>query len=156
MDYKYIEQLLQRYWDSQTSLEEEAILRSFFSQKDIPTDLLPYSYLFQAEEDIKNEARLDNDFDNRVLNAIGERQQSVRAVRICITSRLRPFFRAAAVIAIFLTIGIAVQHSWKQPDTEMATVEQQPGDSTSIEIVDEATAETSLAADTTLSMPLKD
>ena len=30
MDYKYIEQLLERYWNCETSLEEEQILRSFF------------------------------------------------------------------------------------------------------------------------------
>ena len=32
MDYKYIEQLMERYWNAETSLEEESILRSFFSQ----------------------------------------------------------------------------------------------------------------------------
>ena len=30
MDYKYIEQLLERYWNCETSLEEEQILRAFF------------------------------------------------------------------------------------------------------------------------------
>ncbi|MBQ4446467.1 MAG: pyruvate ferredoxin oxidoreductase, partial [Prevotella sp.] len=32
MDYKYIEQLLERYWQGMTTLEEERILRAFFSQ----------------------------------------------------------------------------------------------------------------------------
>ena len=32
MNYQYIEQLLERYWDCQTTLEEEQILRSFFKQ----------------------------------------------------------------------------------------------------------------------------
>ena len=36
MDYKYIEQLLENYWNCETSTEEEQILRSFFSQKDVP------------------------------------------------------------------------------------------------------------------------
>ena len=31
MDYKYINQLLDRYWKCETSLEEEEILRTFFS-----------------------------------------------------------------------------------------------------------------------------
>ena len=39
MDYKYIEQLLERYWAAETSLEEEDILRAFFSQKEIPAEL---------------------------------------------------------------------------------------------------------------------
>ena len=34
MDYKYIEQLLERYWEGETTLQEEAILRAFFSQED--------------------------------------------------------------------------------------------------------------------------
>ena len=31
MDYKYIEQLLERYWQCETTLQEENILRAFFS-----------------------------------------------------------------------------------------------------------------------------
>ena len=31
MDYKYIKQLLERYWVCETSLEEEEILRTFLS-----------------------------------------------------------------------------------------------------------------------------
>ena len=36
MDYKYINQLLERYWECKTTLEEEQILRSFFSQLCVP------------------------------------------------------------------------------------------------------------------------
>lgn len=45
MDYKYIKQLLERYWRCETSLEEEKILRTFFSQKDVPAELLPSTSL---------------------------------------------------------------------------------------------------------------
>ena len=41
MDYKYIEQLLERYWEAETSLEEERILQSFFAQKELPKHLAP-------------------------------------------------------------------------------------------------------------------
>ena len=33
MDYKYIEQLLERYWACDTSVEEEQILRAFSGRK---------------------------------------------------------------------------------------------------------------------------
>ena len=42
MDYKYIEQLLERYWQCETSLEEESELRAFFSEGEIPAHLLQY------------------------------------------------------------------------------------------------------------------
>ena len=46
MDYKYINQLLDRYWKAETSLEEEEILRAFFSQDELPAELKPYQALF--------------------------------------------------------------------------------------------------------------
>ena len=42
MDYKYIKQLLEHYWVCETSLEEEEILRTFFSQKELPAELEKY------------------------------------------------------------------------------------------------------------------
>ena len=52
-DYKYIEQLLERYWECQTTLEEESILRTFFAQDEIPMHLLPYRQLFIAQKEEK-------------------------------------------------------------------------------------------------------
>ena len=46
MDCKYIEQLLERYWQCETSLEEEAQLRAFFNGSDVPEHLLRYKDLF--------------------------------------------------------------------------------------------------------------
>ena len=55
MDYKYIEQLLERYWDCETNLEEEQILRSFFNQKEIPAELIQYKEFFVYETESKKE-----------------------------------------------------------------------------------------------------
>ena len=48
MDYKYIEQLLDRYFRAETTLQEEQILKSFFAQgaEDMPQDLQQYAPLF--------------------------------------------------------------------------------------------------------------
>ena len=45
MDYKYITQLLDRYWKCETTLEEEEILKAFFCQKDVPADFCKYKDL---------------------------------------------------------------------------------------------------------------
>ena len=65
MDYKYIEQLIERYWQCETTLQEEAILRAFFSQPDIPESLRQYQALFTNE--LQKEEPLGEDFDARIL-----------------------------------------------------------------------------------------
>ncbi len=111
MDYKYINQLLERYWECQTTLEEEAILRAFFSQDNIPASLLPYRDLFVYELNETKEDTLDDAFDARMLSLIGK-ETPVKARRISIAQRMRPLFRAAAVVAIVLTMANAIQMSF--------------------------------------------
>lgn len=115
MDYKYIEQLLERYWQGETSLEEEEILRTFFCQKDLPEGLQQYAPLFAYEREETRTDRLGDEFDDRVLAAVGE-QQPVKARTISLTQRLMPMFKAAAVVAIFLTLGNAAQVAFSESD----------------------------------------
>ena len=113
MDYKYIEQLLERYWNCETSLEEEDILRTFFSQKDIPAHLLSYQALFVYEQKEVSTHVLGSDFDSKILSVINEEEPlKVKARTITMTQRLMPLFKAAAVVAIFLTLGNAAQESF--------------------------------------------
>ena len=112
MDYKYIEQLLERYWAAETSLEEESILRTFFSQKDIPAEMEHLRPLFT--DDAVGQT-LDDDFDARILQAIGEpltSKEVVKAREVTLTQRLMPLFKAAAIIAIILTLGGTLQAPW--------------------------------------------
>ena len=124
MDYKYIEQLLERYWAAETSLEEEGILRAFFSQKDIPAELEQYRDLFVYEMTEKESQMLGDDFDERILAMIEEQPRTVKAREIPFKKRLMPLFKAAAVVAIILTIGGALQRpwdaSWNDPHVEYA------------------------------------
>ncbi len=110
MDYKYIEQLVERYFDAETSLEEEQILRSFFSQEDIPAEMQQWAPLFAY----KDENMLGDDFEVRILQQIGETQQTavVKAKEVKLTQYLMPLFKAAAVVAIILTLGGALQAPW--------------------------------------------
>ena len=66
MDYKYIEQLLERYWNCETSVEEEQILRTFFRQKEVPAHLLRYKPLFAYQEAARH-ISLYEDFNMRLL-----------------------------------------------------------------------------------------
>ena len=127
MDYKYIEQLLERYWQGDTTLQEEAILRNFFSQPDnldLPDNLRKYRPLFALEK----EETLGDDFDARILGMIEEEDQP-KAKVVTLTSRLMPLFKAAAIVAIILTLGNAAQapwnYGWDNPKDEYAKFHQQ-------------------------------
>ena len=121
MDYKYIEQLLERYWECETSTEEEQILKAFFSQPDIPQRLARYKGLFVYEAQ-QAHISLGEEFDNRLLQAIGSEQPTtteattVKVKRITLMSRLRPLYHAAAAVAIVTLLGTAAQQSF-QPDS---------------------------------------
>lgn len=107
MDYKYIEQLLERYWIAETTEKEESILRAFFSQSDVPAHLLPYKELFSYEES-QAEISLSDDFDEKILQKIGATEPQtivVRAKRESIFRSLRPLYEAAAAIAIVAMVG---------------------------------------------------
>lgn len=120
MNYKYIEQLLDRYWQAETSLEEEQILRTFFAQKDVPAALAPYKSLF-AYTGQQAAQHLGEDFDRRVLAAIDEADTTetvatapkrVKIGHITLANRLRPLYRAAAAVAIVTLLGTAAQQSF--------------------------------------------
>lgn len=122
MDYKYIEQLIERYWNCETSPQEEQILRSFFSQKDVPVHLSRYKALFTFENNEK-ELSLSEDFDRKLLSEI--EKPTVKAHRISLYRRMMPMFKAAAAIAIVVLLGKAAQNSfYNQTDTTKAQATQ--------------------------------
>ena len=138
MDYKYIEQLLERYWECETYLQEEEILRSFFSQENVPGSLLQYKALFTYEQKQKSEEVLGEDFDRRMIDLIGD-QQPVKARTVSMAQRLMPFFKAAAIVAIILTLGNALQVAFLQEepsDINMAGVQQHDTDANSVAFSD--------------------
>ena len=69
MDYKYIENLVERYFDCKTTLIEEQILRSFFMQDELPENLVQYKPLFETL-DQESRVELPDDFDNKVMAEI--------------------------------------------------------------------------------------
>lgn len=125
MDYKYIEQLLERYWECETTLQEEQILRSFFQQEDVPEHLRAYASVFCVQKEMA-EARLGEDFDARVLQQVGQtvKAKGVSALNISWGHRLRPFYQAAGLVALLLTIGTAAQESFSNSDAEALETEQ--------------------------------
>ena len=112
MDYKYIEQLLDRYFEAETTLKEEQILKAFFEQdeEELPESLRQYRPLFIA---MQQDETLGDDFDARLLQMTEETVQ-VKARTISMAERLRPLMRSAAVVAILLSLSTALNQSFKE------------------------------------------
>ena len=108
MDYKYIEQLLERYWNCETSNEEEQILRIFFQQKEIPSHLRSYQSLF-AYQQVNAGMKLDDDFDRRILAEI--ERPVVKARHISLYTRFMPLFKAAAMLCLLVILGGLVKYT---------------------------------------------
>ena len=117
MDYKYIEQLLECYFDCKTTLQEEQILRSFFSQEEVPAHLAQYASLFKYEAEAK-ESVLSEEFDKRIIGLIAEEGRPQRHILRKSTRIFAPFFKAAAVVAMALTIGNAADSAIGEHEAE--------------------------------------
>ena len=115
---KHIEELLQRYWLCETSVEEEAQLRTFFSSADVPAHLCRYKAWFACMDECHSEG-LGEDFDARVLAAAGV--PVVKAKRVTLMSRFQPLFKAVAVVAVVVGLGGVVQRSFFA-DVEEVTI----------------------------------
>lgn len=111
MDYSYIEQLLERYWNCATTAEEEEILRAFFRQSEVPENLRRYKALFCYEDAAARKPSLGAGFDRRLLAAV-EAERPVSARRRPLRLRLRPLWRSVACVAVVVMLVNAVQHSF--------------------------------------------
>ena len=156
MDYKYIEQLIERYFACETTLEEERILREFFVQADVPQHLHQWQPLFKSERTLA-EAHLDEKFDQRIIALTG--QTRVKAHQITLTQRLYPLYKAAAVVAVAILLGTAVEHATVGSEDEgsgqeMAVKGQDELDEDELTTIDIKSAEaTGQTIDTLLSAP---
>lgn len=116
MDYKYIEQLIERYFDCTTTVAEERILKAFFSQNDVPAHLEQYADLFAYEEEQKEAEMLDEDFDKRIMERLEADGDApvihVKIQHLTFADRIRPLFRAAAAVAIVVLIGGSMHRAY--------------------------------------------
>lgn len=100
MDYNNIEELLEKYWQAETTLEEETRLKDFFCYGMVPPHLEQLKPIFQHLETRKNEKDieiLDENFDHEILNKLAKSEK-----RSWWNQYNQPLKIAASIIFIFL------------------------------------------------------
>ena len=110
-DYRHIEEILDRYWQCETSVEEEKMLRDFFlNEQDIPSHLIQYQSLFEYQNE-KQAEKLPDDFEERILNRINAKPKRFH---------LRQAMAMAASIAILIGIGFTTHLQQTRTNQEQA------------------------------------
>ncbi len=122
MEYKHIDQLLEKYWAAETSLEEERQLRDYFQNKEVAPQHEPFSALFQVFS-TASEEEVSEDFDQRLLAQL-QMEESPKIVSIARPKRPwgRYLSQVAAVAALLFGIWFVY---WQPAEVELAQLNQQ-------------------------------
>jgi hypothetical protein len=107
MDSKKIEELLNRYWECETSLEEEQQLREYFQGNSIPEQHKETAALFKYFHENKKKSLSDAAFDSAVLAKVNVKKGKV-------VSLFYNSMRIAAGIAVLLTATWFVRNEVRQ------------------------------------------
>lgn len=94
MDYKFIEQLLERYFAAETTAEEESLLRAGMAMPDLPEHIAKYREIFECMRS-EGEKGLGEDFDQHIMQVCGVAEQpriTVHAQRRSLLQNLRPLW----------------------------------------------------------------
>lgn len=102
MNSVHIYDLLEKYWNCETSLQEEKELQQFFSGGDVPEEFRQYTPLFSYinEEQL---VLLSEGFDERLQNALREEgKKQYITIRI-----FRPLLRIAVSLLLIIGMGVS-------------------------------------------------
>lgn len=111
MDSNRINELLRKYWNCETSLEEEAELRGHFKTANIPDDLKETASLFQYFEENKKKSITDIAFDGRVIQKIHSPAKGGQLRRLVYNS-----MRIAAGVVVVLAATWFIRNEIRSSD----------------------------------------
>lgn len=109
MDYKMISVLLEKYWEGESTLEEEAALRDFFSTShpDLPEELLEAAPLFQY------------------FQVEAEKVWEAPPVKVVKLSPWRHWMKYAAVMLVAVGIGYALKQHQQREQQVLVAMQQE-------------------------------
>ncbi len=107
MDYKNIPAIVARYWEGETSLEEELFLKEYFKNEEVSEEMKSHQSYFQALHQEK-QMKLDASFEERLMAKLTsesiaiEKEISPPSIPIRSTNRRFALSRIAAAAVLIL------------------------------------------------------
>jgi hypothetical protein len=108
MDSKRIDELLNKYWNCETSLEEEQQLREYFRDKQVPHQWKETAALFRYFDEHKKKALDDGAFETEVLRKVTVPQRG-KMVKVLFNA-----MRIAAGVSVLLVATWLVRNEVRQ------------------------------------------
>jgi hypothetical protein len=108
MDSEQIQALLEKYWNCETSLDEEKILRNYFNQAQVPSELKDAAALFQYFGEQRKTSPYDTNFDTQIKNTLQPKQGKVRSL---ISNSLKIAAGISVVVASVWLVRTELQKS---------------------------------------------
>jgi hypothetical protein len=113
MELKEIEKLLDKFYEGETSLEEENLLRNFFRNMDVPDEMSADKEFFAQMEAEQKWVPINSNLESKLHNIIDLQVKSKNNTR-----RLNLFYKISSVaagIAIIVISYLAVIQNNKKP-----------------------------------------
>ena len=101
MEQEEIDKLLEKYWNCETSVEDEQLLQQYFSENSVPDIYKDIAPLF-VYRDKEQKEKLSATFDKTLKNKIKERQKKYITIKL-----FAPALKLAAMIAFILVLGVS-------------------------------------------------
>ncbi|MDZ4707365.1 MAG: hypothetical protein SH818_03095 [Saprospiraceae bacterium] len=113
---EYIKQLLDKYWNSESSLEEEKALAAYFNQPEIDQEFEVYRPLFNYFDE---QRQLTIDLEDQIMSRISDKKEKGKIIQM----PWRRVVSIAASIALFLSVLLATFQYRNQNNREMDMVD---------------------------------
>lgn len=121
MDSNKIEELLNKYWNCETSLEEEQQLQAYFREGTVPEELKETAALFRYFNEHKKKTLRDVSFDQQVINKVKGPKKGRMATLVYNTMRI-----AAGIAVLMVAIWLIRTEVRKSTPQEMLDTYNDP------------------------------
>lgn len=119
MAYKEIKNLLEKYWQGETSILEEQKIKKYFAGDNVADELKPYKSLFNFFDEEKDESSSPL-LEESILNSIGAKKRRL--------TTWKPLLRVAAAVLIFALGGLVFYQTTSVYQSQELVYDSEPED----------------------------
>lgn len=123
MDYNNIKQILEKYWEGETSLQEENLLHEYFNSDDVVEELKDVQPMFQYFE-VERTARIDNPNFNEQL--LAQLEETVVKPIHTVNYRRNRIIKLVASAAAIVLIAFSGYFVYQQIEVDEKPVAEKP------------------------------